>query len=263
VLANDARFHLSTQPERTAPATANAAEDLATDARGLLGINDTEPCRQLADKLAELGLLVFALDLGTESADAATILLASGGVSVINGTMRVGRRRLALAHEFGHFLVADEYTVDWRIAEQTNPERQESLLDRFARALLLPAAGIRQAWQPYLSDEDHDLRAMTVRLASTYQVDMTTLARRLSELDLIGSDEANRIRATRTTRADIVEMDLFVGEELSPPALPRAYQLSVLRLYRAETISAARALDLLLDTWEEDALPALTERNAW
>ena len=90
---------------------------------------------------------------------------------------------------------------------------------------------------------------------------MATLARRLNELGLIGSDEATRIRSTRTTRADIVEMDLFVGDELSPPALPRVYERSVLRLYRAETISAARALDLLLDTWEEDALPALAERS--
>jgi Zn-dependent peptidase ImmA (M78 family) len=261
VLANDNRLRLSTPPERTPPATADAAESLAHDARGLLGIDETEPCRRLADKLAGLGLLVFALDLGTESADAATILLTSGGISVINGTMRVGRRRLALAHEFGHFLVADDYTVDWRVAEQTNPERRESLLDRFARAVLLPAVGIRQAWSSHRGNGNHELRSTAVRLASIYQVDMATLARRLGELDLIGSDEASLIRSTRTTRADIVEMDLFVGDELSPPALPRIYELSVLRLYRAETISAARALDLLLDTWDEDALPALAERR--
>lgn len=261
VLANDDRFQLPRQVEHATPKSAGAAEALAADARRLLGIDDTEPCRQLSDKLAELGLLVFALDLGTESADAATILLASGGVSVINGAMRVGRRRLALAHEFGHFLVADEYTVDWRVAEQTNPERRESLLDRFARALLLPAAGIRKAWQLYGSDHDHDLRSIAVRLASDYQIDMATLARRLVELDLIGSDQANRIRSTSTTRADIVEMDLYVGDELHPPALPRVYERSVWRLYRAETISAARALDLLLDVWGEDNLPPLAERS--
>jgi hypothetical protein len=186
---------------------------------------------------------VFALKLGTESADAATILLAAGGVAVINGTMGVGSRRLAPAHDFGHYLVADEYTVDWRVAEQTNPERSESLLDRFARALLLPAVGIRQEWQSYLSDDSNDLRSIAVRLASTYP------------------DEQARIRSTRTTRADIVEMDLFVGDELNPPALPRDYERSVLRLYRAEAISAARALDLLLDTWDGDALPALAERR--
>lgn len=261
VLANDDRFQLSNPAERVTPVDADAAEALAADARSLLGIDDTEPCLQLTDKLAEQGLLVFSQDLGTESADAATILLASGGVSIINGTMRVGRRRLALAHEFGHFLVADEYTVDWRVAEQTNPERRESLLDRFARALLLPAAGIRQAWQLYGSDHDHDLRSMAVRLASTYQVDMATLARRLVELDLVGSDEAKRIRSTSTTRADIVEMDLYVGDELRPPALPRVYERSVWRLYRSETISAARALDLLLDAYGEESLPPLAERS--
>jgi Zn-dependent peptidase ImmA (M78 family)/DNA-binding XRE family transcriptional regulator len=261
-VATDDRFRLPTPRERRAPTTVEDAEALAVDARALLGMDTTGACRQLADKLADLGLLVFSLDLGTESADAATILLASGGVSVINGTMRVGRRRLALAHEFGHFLVADEYTVDWRVAEQSNPERRESLLDRFARALLLPAESLRQEWRSYHADDNHDLRSAVVRLASAYQVDMATLARRLSELDLIGADDANRIRATRTTRADIVEMDLLVGDELNPPALPRVYERSVLRLYRAETISAVRALDLLLDTWDEDGLPPLVQRSA-
>lgn len=262
LIANDSRLRLTHLRERAAPTTSDDAEALAVDARDLLAANDTGPCRHLADKLAKVGLLVFSLDLDPESADAATILLDSGGVSVINGTMRVGRRRLALAHEFGHYLVADEYTVDWRVAEQTNPERRESVLDRFARAFLLPAEIMRQEWQSFRADDHHDLRSTAVRLASTYQVDMTTLARRLSELDLVGPDEANRIRSTRTTRADIVEMDLLVGDELNPPALPRVYERSVLRLYRAETISAARALDLLLNAWEEDGLPQLSERSA-
>ena len=34
----------------------------------------------------------------------------------------------------------------------------------------------------------------------------------------------------------------------------------MLRLFRAESVSAERALDLLLDTWTEDALPALPRR---
>lgn len=262
VVANDDRLRLAHPSEHAAPTTTEDAESLAADARGLLGMNNSGPCRHLADKLAELGLLVFSLDLGTESADAATILLASGGVSIVNGTMRVGRRRLALAHEFGHFLVADEYTVDWRVAEQTNQERRETLLDRFARALLLPAQAIRQEWQSYRAEDNQDLRSVAIRLASTYQVDMSTLARRLTELGLIASDEANRVRSTRTTRADIVEMDLLVGDELHPPALPRGYERSVLRLYRAETISTVRALDLLLDTWDEDGLPPLVQRSA-
>ncbi|MEU9890756.1 helix-turn-helix transcriptional regulator [Sphaerisporangium sp. NPDC051011] len=48
-----------------------------------------------------------------------------------------------------------------------------------------------------------------------------------------------------------------VAEELKPPHLAIRYVESVLRLYRSTTISAARAIDLLMDTWCEDDLPVL------
>jgi hypothetical protein len=89
---------------------------------------------------------------------------------------------------------------------------------------------------------------------------MATLARRLLELEIVDSGDASKIRSIRTTRGDIVELDLVVGEELVPPSLPREYILSILRLYRSESISTARTLDLLLDTWDADMLPDLPER---
>lgn len=156
--------------------------------------------------------------------------------------------------------MADEYTVDWRVSEQQDIEKRESLLDHFARAMLLPEESIASDWRAHLSSGD-DVRTAAVRIASSYRVDMATLARRLSELDVVSHIDAGQIRMARTTRADIVDFDLVVDEnELAPTTLPRHYERAVLNLYRSETISAARALDLLLDTWEEDALPVLPKR---
>jgi hypothetical protein len=90
---------------------------------------------------------------------------------------------------------------------------------------------------------------------------MATLARRLHELRIIGHGDAGKVRTIRTTRADIVEMGLVVGEELVPPSLPPEYVKSVLRLYRSETISMVRAIDLLFDTWDEEMLPDLPLRS--
>jgi len=205
-------------------------------------------------------VLVFVLDLGAETADAATILLEAGAAGVVNGALRTGRRRLALAHELGHYLVADDFTVDWRVAEYQNGQQRESLLDRFARAMLLPAADVKAHWSDY-SRGDGDLRTAAVRLASEYRVDMATLAMRLVELQVLGRSEASKVRTVRTTRADIVELNLVVADEMAPPALPRAFEAAVLQLYRSETISPARAVDLLLDTWDEDALPPLPRRS--
>jgi Zn-dependent peptidase ImmA (M78 family) len=258
VLAQDERFTLPDLPTQKMPETAEEAESLGTAARDLIGVDRIGPCTYLDAKVARCGLLTFSLDLGVDSADAATVLIRHGGIAVVNGgSLRVGRRRLALAHEFGHYLVADDYTVDWRVAEYQNAEVRESLLDRFARALLLPAQSIKTDWANYTADS---IRTAAVRIASSYRVDMATLARRLVELGLVDHTTAGRVRSIRTTQADIVELDLVVGEELTPPTLPREYERAVLRLFRNESISAARALDLLLDSWTEDMLPELPKR---
>lgn len=260
VAEHDDRFVVATVEAQPVPTTNAEADSLAATARSLLALNSDEPCVYLDQKVASLGLNVFSFDLGLESADAAIIALNQGGIAVVNGEMRVGRRRLALAHDLCHYLVADEYTVDWRVAEYQSAERRESLFDRFARALLLPERGVRVAWEKYTTAGGNP-REAAVRIASEYRVDMATLARRLHELGILGQDDSSKVRSIRTTRADIVEMNLVIGEELSSPTLPRDYVLAVLRLYRAESISAERALDLLIDAWDRDALPVLPKRS--
>lgn len=56
-----------------------------------------------------------------------------------------------------------------------------------------------------------------------------------------------------------MELNLVTSDELAPPSLPRPYEEAVLRLYRQEFVSAARATDLLFDTWDESDLPELAE----
>lgn len=204
----------------------------------------------LAGRVAGAGLLAFSVELGGDGADGGSILLESGGVAVVSGTRDPGRRRLTLAHELGHYVFADEYSTDWDILSA--PSRTESLIDRFARAVLLPAEVLAERWSGGGST-----RTEAVRIASEYRVDMSTLVRRLEELRLAGPEEAAAVRDTRTRRADIVELELVVAHELTPPDLPDVYVKAVLNLYRREEISAARAVGLLLNTWEEDDLPIL------
>lgn len=259
------RQALPDTPGLTRPGNSAETEEAAARARTLLGMAPDGPVSGLTDLMAGQGLFAFAFDLGTDAADGASLLLRRGGVAVINGARQVGRRRLALAHEFGHFLFADEYTVDWRIAEQDGVEGWESRLDRFARAFLLPEADLRDIYR-HLTDERTDLRTIAVLLGSKYQVDMSTLARRMTEIGLISSDEAGFVRSVRTSRADIIELNLVPKHELEPPCLPKPYVKSVLSLYRGTDISAARAIDLLFDTWTEDELPSvpqLPEKAIW
>ncbi|SCK23666.1 Helix-turn-helix domain-containing protein [Streptomyces sp. WMMB 714] len=262
-LVRDAEFVTSRCPGLVAgqpeplpyPATAEEAEKLAVSARRLLGLEPGQPAHDLSGLLAGIGLLVFAMDLD-EGADAGTVLLRRGGVCLINGHWRVGRRRLAAAHELGHYLVADEFSLDWRVAA-AEATGIESRLDRFARALLLPAEDLRERWTEWLAITDETWRDAAVRAASHYGADMATLARRLSEVGAVDRRRADDIRRVQTKQADIVEKNLVVRDELAPVALPRPYEQAVLKLYRGEVITADRALGLLRGSFDEDELPSL------
>lgn len=247
---------LATTSELTLPGGMDQAEKAAIAVRSNLGLNATEPVLEIAQRVIDLGLLAFSFDLGTDSADAASILLRHGGIAVVNGSLHVGRRRLALAHELGHYVFADEYTVDWRVAEHGDESGWEARLDRFARAVLLPEAGLTAEWTRR-RDGGADVRTAAVYVASTFRVDMSTLARRLQELRLADPSAVSKVRGTRTTRADIVELDLVVPHELEASLLPRPYEEAVLRLYRNDDVSPARAIDLFFDTWSEADLPDL------
>jgi len=233
------------------------ADNLAVRARRLLGLNEHEPARDLLGLVSKIGLLAFSTDLGVDAADAATILLRTGGVSLINSHNKVGRRRLALAHELGHYLAQDQYTVDWRVADHAN-EDIEARLDRFARTFLLPEGGLRAAWR---SNEQRELREIAVILGSQYRVDMSTLARRARELDLVNADQAILIRAVSTTKADFIDFGLYMQPEMDDVTLPLPYQRAVLRLVRDERISRERALELLHGTFTEADLPPMRIRR--
>ncbi|GAA1912524.1 hypothetical protein GCM10009716_22900 [Streptomyces sodiiphilus] len=271
-LVRDAEFVTSRCPELTEaqpeplphPRATAEAEQLAASARRLLGLRADQPAHELSRLCADVGLLVFAVDLG-EGADGGTVLLRRGGVAVVNGHWRVGRRRLTTAHELGHYLIADQFSLDWRVAA-AEAQGMEARLDRFARALLLPGEDLRGRWTKWLAISDETWRDAAVRAASHYGVDMTTLARRLLEIDLVDRSRSDEIRGVQTKQADIVEKNLVIREELAPVAMPRPYQQAVLKLYRREVITADRALGLLRGTFTRDELPdlpPLPESEIW
>lgn len=245
-------------PERWEAALSDP-EQMAREVRELMGEDALDPIQVLTDRVAELGLLAFSTDIGRDTADAGTVLLPNGAVSLVNSFMKVGRRRLALAHELGHYLIADDYSVDWRVAGGSSASTTEASLDRFARCLLLPGKAMRQRW----TSESDWPRDAALRLASDYRVDMSTLALRLQELGLIDSVEAGEVRAFRQGKADLIELDLHVpAEELKGTSVPRTYARSVLKLVTDGKVSRERALGLLRGTLDEADLPEPRKKRA-
>lgn len=234
------------------PATPAEAEALAAQVRSELGVGE-DPIADLVAVSEKVGLLAFSQPLGSDSADGGSVLLEVGGVALINSSADVGRRRMTLAHEIGHYVVADEYTIDHSVLLAGNGDR-ESLLDRFARALLCPASPTQTYWNRQL--EVHDtLRSAALKSASRWRVDFATLARRLLDLGVIDTTQAREVRSTRAVKADFIELDLHVPNDLDGRCLPPSFELAVLALYRAETISSARAVQLLRGNYDDQDLP--------
>lgn len=245
------------------PITAADAEALATTVRAEFDAGD-EPVTDLVAASERLGLLAFSRPLGADSADGGSVLLEAGGMALINSTADVGRRRMTLAHEIGHYVVADEYTIDHTVLLSSDSDR-ESLLDRFARAMLCPSGPTLDYWNHQL--EVHDsLRSATLKSASHWRVDFATLARRLLDLGVIDGVGAHEVRGTRAVKADFIELDLHVPNDLDGRCLPPSFELAVLALYRAETISSARAVQLLQGNYDDQDLPERAtnpESAAW
>ncbi len=242
-------------PAYERPASVADAEALAKRARTALQLSPSEPALRLPELVGKVGLWAFAEDFGPDTADAGTILLRRGAVALINSHNKVGRRRLALVHELGHYLIQDDYTVDWRVNDSSSADI-ESKLDRFARAFLLPEAALREVWASQVEAEG--TREAAVITASKFQVDMSTLARRLEELN-IDADTAT-VRSTYTVAADIITHGLNVSYDLDERSLPVEYQRAVLSLYREHRISVERTLELLRGTLDDGDLPPRRSR---
>ena len=164
---------LAETPAMEFPETPEQAEDAAAEARRRLGYDHEQPATALGASAAELGCWSSPGSSVSTEPTGRRSCWPAGGVAVVNGSYQTGRRRLTLAHELGHYLFGDEYSTDWRVAEAPAAQR-EGRIDRFARAVLLPAGVLKNRWRG-----GDDTRVDAVRLASEYRVDMSTLVRRL------------------------------------------------------------------------------------
>jgi Zn-dependent peptidase ImmA (M78 family)/transcriptional regulator with XRE-family HTH domain len=163
-----------------------AAEDVATAERSRLGLGEG-PLLNLRDILeADAGLRIFQLVLPFRVEGMYVLTQSAGGCIAVNLGHSLERRRESLAHEYGHFLTARyraEVTLEDRYERRPAGER---FAEAFARAFLLPAAGLRRR---FLELERERSQGATLgdllRLAHLYAVSMQAVTGRLEELRLL------------------------------------------------------------------------------
>jgi Zn-dependent peptidase ImmA (M78 family)/transcriptional regulator with XRE-family HTH domain len=226
-----------------------AAEEAAVRARSLLGVDEGSPLHDLAEIVERAGLYPYSLRLGQASADGSYAEVDGLGVAVVNGGIDPGRRRHTLAHELGHHLFGDSYSADWG-ADTSATER---VLDAFAGHLLLPRSGLSERWQ--VLRHDRELRQAAIVLSAEFRVSWTTALRQLRCFELISRDDHRLLDSRSPTRADYLECNVRVVEELQPPHVPTGIAAAAIRAYRGHRISAERAVAMLRGQIDIDDLP--------
>jgi Zn-dependent peptidase ImmA (M78 family)/DNA-binding XRE family transcriptional regulator len=234
--------------ELSPPRSLNEAERAAAQVRTFLGAS-SGPLTGLHEMAEQLGLLCFSLALGSAEGDGTYVSLSGVGVTVVNGDTDPGRRRFTLAHEIGHHVFADEYSVDLALADVGN--ETERRINAFAVHLLLPRDSVMQRWQTASGEP----RERAIRLGVEYRVSWSALCSQLKNLGLVTEDVRSSLLSRPPTRADFLELGMSFVEELRPPAVPRRYAQAVLRAYRSGRLGASRTVDLLWGSVTRDELP--------
>lgn len=181
-----------------------AAEDVANAERSRLGLGEG-PLWNLRDILeADVGLRIFQLVLPPPVEGLYVLTESAGACIAVNLGHSPERRREGLVHEYGHFLISRyraEVTLENRYERRPAGER---FAEAFARAFLLPAAGLRRR---FLELERERSQGATIgdllRLAHLYAVSMEAVTRRLEELRLLPAGTWIRL-ARRTFQVPMV-----------------------------------------------------------
>src|SRR5204863_8728591 len=121
-------------------------EGIATAERIRLGLGDG-PIPNLRDFLeTDVGLRVFYLDLPAQVNALYVFTDSLGACVAANRHHSEARRRLAILHEYGHFLTQRFRAEVTLSGPHERQPKQERLAETFSRAFLIPAAGLRRRY---------------------------------------------------------------------------------------------------------------------
>jgi Zn-dependent peptidase ImmA (M78 family)/DNA-binding XRE family transcriptional regulator len=226
-----------------------AAEDVASEERRRLGLGES-PLWNLRETLeGGVGLRIFLLRLPGKVAGMYAFTEPAGGCIALNLDHPSERRRHSLAHEYGHFLTARYRSEVLEQDRYVRKPQQEWFAEAFARAFLLPAAGVRRRFLDSQRERHGNVtRGDLCRLANYYAVSVEAMVRRLEGLKLVPLGLWERLQAERFR---VREAQQLLGLDTAAPIeqpLPFRYRSLALESWSKGDLSEGRLAEILRTT---------------
>lgn len=158
--------------------TDKAPEDLAREARALLGLQPKEAARDICGLLEDRGVKVLLLRKATDAFFGLSVAPDNSGPAVVvNSWDRISVERwiFTAAHELGHILLHQQAYDRSRDEEE---EREEREADRFASHFLMPDEGFDSEWE---QTRGLPLLSRVLKVKRIYRVSYKTVLHRLVE----------------------------------------------------------------------------------
>jgi len=223
-----------------------AAEDCAVAERNRLGLGDG-PVLNLRSVLEnDAGLRLFYLNLPRKVAAMFGFTEELGACVAVNRNHPADKRRLSIAHEYGHFISRrGQAEVNVLGRYQRVPEH-ERFADTFSYAFLMPASGISRRFNELRRARGGKATVADLcQLAHVYFVSFEALTRRLEYLKLIPAGTLDRVQQGDFEVRKAQEMLGFAPQPVNDHVVPVRYQLLAAEAFQRGDISEGQLVQYL------------------
>lgn len=167
-----------------------------------------------------------------------------GGCIAVNSDHPEARRRMTLAHDYGHFLTS-RYKPVMTIEDyyQRVPE-SERFADAFASRFLMPATGLAKRFISLQGSKKGFSIANLLTLANYYRVSVEALTLRLEELKLLPTGSWDKLMQ-KGLKVREAQQELGLSFEVKDSMLPLRYQYLVIIAFDQGLITESQVANYL------------------
>ncbi|MGD9892622.1 MAG: helix-turn-helix domain-containing protein [Dehalococcoidia bacterium] len=214
------------------------AEDVAVVERNRLGLGDG-PLLNLREILElDVGIRIFTMDLPSRVAAMFAHSDQLGACIAVNRKHPEERRRMSLAHDYGHFLTSRYQPVLDLVGGYQRLPESERFAETFARAFLMPATGLSRRLNDLRRSQDGTVTpADLCRLAHVYCVSVEAMTLRLEELRLLKTGTWDRLRLSGFRVREAQQLLDLTPHPSSDEMLPLRYRYLAAAAYEDGALS--------------------------